>query len=187
MIVVEGPDGSGKTTLIQRLVDWRPQLEVAPRVVGKDTKAMVDLKQWVEENAKRGWHETIYDRHRLFSEPVYGPLLRDEPQPGFDDFTWFAYHLGLFYSKQPVVIYCLPPLEVIMANVEGDVDNEVIVNFSREIYGAYVNKAATEMIFRDFCYTYDYSAEDAEDQLDMILTGIATRIDMEASYDVPTP
>ncbi|MCA1807247.1 MAG: ATP-binding protein [Actinobacteria bacterium] len=53
MIVVEGPDGAGKTTLIRDLSALL-NIPVAPRVVSQETKAMVDLRQWTEDNVSRG-------------------------------------------------------------------------------------------------------------------------------------
>lgn len=178
MIVVEGPDGAGKTTLIEVLKE-ATGYEVAPRVVSKTTEAMVDLKEWTEENVERGFQRTIFDRHRLISEPIYGPLLRDDFEPGFDDPAWFAYHLGRFYQCRPIVIYCLPPLQTVLDNLRDDEDNSVVRPFVREIYGAYYNKAMTEFVLRDFTFLRDFTAEDIDDQHDMIITGINTRLEME--------
>ena len=68
MIIVEGPDGAGKTTLIRQLQERWPDLAVAPRVVSKDAEAMVDLQEWVNINLSDGPQYKIFDRHRLISE-----------------------------------------------------------------------------------------------------------------------
>jgi hypothetical protein len=164
MIVVEGPDGAGKTTFISQLVE-KTGLEVAPRVVAKDTTAMVDLQRWVHENVTKGWHETIYDRHRLISEPIYGATLRPEaPEPGFDNFSWFYAMLEAFYESKPIVIYCLPPLEVVWRNVMTDEDNKVFHRNGRavwQIWMAYMNKACTEYALRKHqTFIYDYTTDD---------------------------
>ena len=90
MLIVEGPDGAGKTQLIQRL-RLNLQLELMPRVVSSDTEMMVDLQEWVNEDLHAGLKRAIYDRHRLISEPIYGPVLRKEMQP-VDGVDVLLYH-----------------------------------------------------------------------------------------------
>lgn len=158
MIVVEGPDGSGKTTLIEK-IKARTGLQVAPRVVSKDAEAMVDLKKWTEKNVSDGWQPVIFDRHRLISEPIYGPILRETPEPGFDDQEWFFKQLAAFYALEPFIIYCLPPLKVVWENVKFDADNRVVGQepITRAIYGAYFNKAHTEQVLYKHSFMYDYT------------------------------
>lgn len=143
MIIVEGPDGAGKTTLIKQLQE-RYNLPVAPRVVNKDTEAMVDLKTWVEDNVTEGFQDMIFDRHRLISEPIYGPIIRGAVEPGFEDLTWMLVQMSRFYACKPVIIYCLPPLEVIKENLEHDIDNQVVWGSIDLIYAAYVARAAID-------------------------------------------
>lgn len=159
MIVVEGPDGAGKTTLIEALME-RFDLPVAPRVVSKDAVAMVDLMDWVDNNLEEGFQRTIFDRHRLISETIYGPILRTEPQPGFTRLSWMAPRLARFYRIQPIIIYCLPPLEVVKKNIIGDHDNQVVWEKIEAIYSAYVNRASLDIEFapgKVFIWDYTHS------------------------------
>lgn len=144
MIVVEGPDGAGKTTLIEALME-EFDLPVAPRVVSKDTVAMVDLKDWVDNNLDEGFQPMIFDRYRLISETIYGPILRTGAQPGFADMKWLGPRLRRFYELEPIIIYCLPPLEVVMANVNQGDDNFVVQDKIEAIYSAYVAKASMDL------------------------------------------
>jgi hypothetical protein len=185
LIVVEGPDGSGKTTLIQTLKEFTG-FPVAPRVVSKEAQAMTDLKEWTENNVDRGFQATLFDRHRLFSEPIYGPILRDKFEPGFDDPAWFAYYMAKFYQCRPIVIYCMPPLETVLHNLQGDEENSAVQFAAREVYGAYYNKSITEYVLRDFTFLYDYTSSDAADSLDMIQININTRLEMETARVRPT-
>lgn len=162
MIVVEGPDGAGKTTLIQTLRQ-KTGLDVAPRVVSKDAEAMVDLKKWTEDNVARGFQPTIFDRHRLISEPIYGPILRPKLEPGFSDLSWFYTMMRKFYKLEPVIIYCLPPLRQVWKNVQNDPDNKVVAQQQviTSIWGAYFNKAVTDLT-ASRAYIYDYTDSAAE-------------------------
>lgn len=147
MILVEGPDGAGKSTLIKSLVEVTG-FEVAPRVVSKDTKAMLDLKVWVEDNLDLGPHDAIYDRYRLISEFIYGPVLRSTQAPGFDDPDWVLHNLSHLYKNDPIIIYCLPPLDVVRHNLQGDDDNSAVRDFIDAIYTAYLQRAAMDLIMR---------------------------------------
>lgn len=173
MIIVEGPDGAGKTTLIKELVE-RTGLEVAPRVVSKDAEAMTDLVKWTEENVAAGFQMKIFDRHRLISEPIYGPILRSETQPGFSDPQWFYSLLHQFYDLEPIVIYCLPPFEVVWKNIENDRDNKVVARapIMRAIWGAYYNKAMTEHVLNKSTWIYDYTDENIGEVIVDYLTQI---------------
>lgn len=160
MIVVEGPDGAGKSTLIREIQSEFP-ITLAPRVVSKDAEAMVDLVKWVEEdNAKLG-QGVVYDRHRLISEPIYGAILRAQAEPGFDDIDWLERMMRQFYSKKPTLIYCLPPREVVKNNVFADRDNSVVRGDSgsviERIYNLYVARAAVDVGCRR-AYIYDYTS-----------------------------
>lgn len=143
MLIVEGPDGAGKTTLIEAL-QKEYDLPVAPRVVSKDAEAMVDLRHWVDQNLDKGFQRTIFDRHRLISEPIYGPVLRKKQEDGFDDLEWLAPRMKEFYSLKPVIIYCLPDLETVRANIKDDDDNRVVQDHIDAIYAAYVARASID-------------------------------------------
>lgn len=166
MIVVEGPDGAGKTTLINQLTELTG-LSVAPRVVSKDAEAMVDLVKWTEVNVSTGFQKVIFDRHRLISEPIYGPILRDKPQPGFSDPQWFYHQLRAFYELDPIIIYCLPPYKTVYDNVKHDPDNKVVSGGieMRLIWGAYFSKAMTDHVLHPSTWVYDYTQTEFADLL----------------------
>lgn len=159
MIVVEGPDGAGKTTLIQKLSSqW--DLPIAPRAVSKDAEAMTDLVKWVQQNVFSAPHNQIFDRHRLISEPIYGPILRRTQRPCFDDLAWMADMVKAFYRAGPLLIYCLPPRDVVRANIQGDPDNAVVSDHIDAIYTAYVARAAMDKAFNpNSVVIYDYTRD----------------------------
>lgn len=174
MIIVEGPDGAGKTTLIKELVKVTG-LPVAPRVVSKDTEALVDLPTWVDDNLQAGFQNLIFDRHRLISEPIYGPILRVEQQEGFSSFSRVVDWVFKFYNLNPIIIYCLPPLSEVRKNLKDDQDNKAVVGRIDSIYAAYVAKAANDLRHSSRVFYYDYTAHDAM-SLAFAVKGMLTRV-----------
>jgi hypothetical protein len=170
IIVVEGPDGGGKTTLVNQLAEHL-QLPIAPRVVSKDTQALVDLKAWTEENVSQGFQEVIYDRHRLISEPIYGSILRADFEPGFDDLAWYYSMWRQFILEvNPIIIYCVPPWETVKANLADDEDNVVVKPSARSIYSLYLTFAAQHagwgaLVYDYTSMTFDQAMLDVVDEL----------------------
>lgn len=158
MIIVEGPDGSGKTTLIQALAEGTG-LPIAPRVVGKDTEAMIDLVEWTETNTAQGYQNLLFDRHRLISEAIYGPILRDEPAPKFDNAAWLLAQRRALLDARPIFIFCLPPLAEVWKNVKDDPDNARVNSWevTRQLWGAYLNTYAWVKTSTDLCFFFDYT------------------------------
>lgn len=145
MLIFEGPDGAGKTSLIKQFQDLYG-VPIAPRVVTKDTEAMTDLREWVDQNLDQGFQYQLFDRHRLISEPIYGPILRgDKPEPGFADLVWMGPRLRRLYQIKPIIVYCLPPLATVRENLAWDPDNTAVVQRITSIYSSYVAKAAMDL------------------------------------------
>lgn len=146
MLIVEGPDGSGKSCLVRRLShDLR--LPIAPRVVKSDTTAMVDLAAWTESNIDQGFQRVIFDRHRLISEPIYGPVLRGRQVAKFMDLGWMGDMTWRFYALNPIIIYCMPAIETIWRNVNRVETNNSAVNtqeVTEALYAGYVNRATLD-------------------------------------------
>lgn len=141
MIIVEGPDGAGKTTLIEKLSNAL-ELPIAPKVVDSHTNATTDLVKWVDYNIEKGLTRTLYDRHRLISEPIYGPVVRGHLEPGFDNYHWLHTRQQQFRDMKPLLIWCLPPIEEVLKNLKEDPLNKVIVEHGHVIYWLYWNEAA---------------------------------------------
>lgn len=70
-IIVEGMDGSGKSTLISQLANEFPRLEIVLRPEGKK------LREWWYEELNRSEDSPVPLHDRFFySELVYGPIVR---------------------------------------------------------------------------------------------------------------
>lgn len=144
MIIVEGPDGAGKTQLVLRLAD-ELQVPVEPKVVQPDMSSEVDLLRWSSDQI-RGWPEKkIYDRFPLISEFIYGPIFKHNVRTPFKDFAELRILHDNFRAAQPVIIYCLPPVTEVLANVSRDDTDNSAVNSPaiHGVYWAYHNLAAS--------------------------------------------
>jgi hypothetical protein len=116
MVIVEGPDGSGKTTLVTQLVERFPALQLAsrPDLIGdRSSGAYEETLAAIVEAAAMVMPPKVYDRLFL-SELIYGDVLR-----GGSNLTRVQtlYALSLLGALDCPLIVCLPPLPVVTTNV----------------------------------------------------------------------
>lgn len=172
MIIVEGPDGGGKTTLIDRL---RKHLGVGvmPRPCSSDRGVdPSSLMAWVDRDLSGPVHERkIYDRHPLISEPIYGPLIRGDMAAGFTDLVWMSTRLEMLYTHEPLMIFCLPPLALVKANVMETHDTNTkhlqgVHARIEAIWNQYQFRCAQELTMKHDVYVWDYSLPTAERSFD---------------------
>lgn len=110
MIIVEGMDNTGKTSLIRELVDRFPQLQLAKSPGPVTRQNLLKCIEWVTHAIRNPNPCVVYDRYSPISERVYGPVLRGKDQYG--SYTFDLLRLTL-RRQQPLIIYCRPPLDVI--------------------------------------------------------------------------
>lgn len=108
IIIVEGPDGAGKSTLITRLCRELPQYFWCLRASRRppDYHAILDFQTWLDQaSGSLVPPNLILDRHPLISEPIYGRIIR-----GFSMVpdTWPEIRTRLTATATPVIIYCRP-------------------------------------------------------------------------------
>lgn len=124
MIIVEGPDGAGKSTTLQKLKYTRMHLKSLRGGVGGNVEGAAEgwatchmpaaaYARKVREVEQIVGRRVGIDRFHL-SEAVYGPLLRNEQL--IDEGT-MRLITHMLRDKQIPVILCLPPFEVTLANV----------------------------------------------------------------------
>jgi hypothetical protein len=158
MLLLEGPDGSGKTMLAQRLSsDFN--IPVLPKAVGSDTQALIDLDHWVEFTIESGLRPEIHDRYPLISEPIYGPVLRGYLAHGFSDFGWLRTMQRALRQMRPLTIFCLPPCGVVMDNVKNDSVNELVRDKINLIYWMYYCEASTWSHMLRWDYVHDHYSD----------------------------
>jgi hypothetical protein len=112
MIVVEGMDNSGKTTLGETLSErFNYPLVHSPGYCP-------EMLPWAKDSLLSKKLK-IYDRHPCISERVYGAVLR-----GKDEFKslWGEQIKRLFIDKKPLIIYCKPPNSVIVRDLSKQME-----------------------------------------------------------------
>lgn len=116
-IIVEGPDGSGKSTLIDHL---RRVLgfSIHDRAVTSKDGPIMPLAKWVDEDISANWdHPWIYDRYPTISEPIYGKeVRRGNIESPFDNQAYLMNVNDVLYATS-VVVWCLPSLATVRNNV----------------------------------------------------------------------
>jgi len=170
VIILEGPDGAGKTTLIKHLAKVY-KLPVAARVVDQNTNPLTNLRLWVEQNLQKdiGEPEILYDRHRLISEPIYSLAIGGNRDETFWDVDWLRSQIAEFYSLKPLIIWCMPNFDVVEKNCAGK-ENEFVRPFIGKIYRGYMAEIARWTALwemgQQYQLVYKYDEHDMSQWLD---------------------
>lgn len=150
-IIVEGMDGAGKTTLIEKLVEHIPNLVVVRNTL--DDKQNFE-KWWPQEvDREKSGLVPVHDRF-FFSEIVYGPVLRGKinaPQTLVDNIAWFL-------RTTAFLIYVRPHSDLVRKGV-NELDHMVGVkeNFDA-LLDLYDNVMAVEKSwFHERFFHYDWN------------------------------
>ncbi|WNN95774.1 thymidylate kinase [Gordonia phage Fribs8] len=156
-IIVEGPDGAGKSTLIRHLLEEHPALELAPRFC-TSTGGPIDPASLMDAVAKdpRLFQATrVYDRHPMFSEYIYSPALDRALAPGFLTSQARLFHRVI--QTNCLVIFCLPPLGVVEENLHAEgaeYQMPGVMDNIRQIHLGYQIRANQ---YQGKMVTYDYT------------------------------
>lgn len=137
MIIVEGPDGSGKSSLIRRLAEDFG-LRVHEKASDSVTGPKGDMSVWAYRDVTtQRDHQLveIYDRHPLISQYIYGPIAREYLEPNMQSPTM---HLSIrMLAKQCLMIFCLPPLKLVRENVMREAQMAGVEDNIARIYHMY--------------------------------------------------
>ncbi|QDP45221.1 thymidylate kinase [Gordonia phage Mayweather] len=172
-IIIEGPDGAGKTALINQLHRDIPALRLHARFVEPQTgrKDPKTLFNHVYSDDLLGNRRVIYDRHPCISEYIYSHVL---DRPIADRFISLgAYEMQRRLYSSAHVVFCLPPFDVVqscvgaedqMAGVEGNIDR---------LYRAYEIRAVQYM---GPSHIYDWTETTAYQHLLSSLKGYVAHV-----------
>lgn len=170
MIVLEGVDGSGKTTLLASLLETFPGIEEHARASASVGGPLKDIHEWAKADLATQMLQPLsfYDRHPMFSEPIYGTICRNHVHDWFSSHE--AHELGEEFLRKNLVVFCLPPLGVVLENVKVEAQMEGVHEHIDALYDMYLK---TLIALRDaFPYNvfhYDYTVEtDFEDLVSVV-------------------
>ena len=97
-VIIEGPDGSGKTTLANELAG---RLGVKVFHSGGPVTTKSELIERIEDQLSQ--RNCIIDRCSVFSEPIYGLMLRGKSLLSEKDFTYYIKKMVIDDWR---VVYC---------------------------------------------------------------------------------
>jgi hypothetical protein len=161
-IIIEGPDGSGKSTLIWRLTEALGY-EVNAKASDSLTGPVPDLAKWTVDDMAR-WPSDIvpriYDRYPVISEPLYGLVVRHNIRPQFDNTGWLA-DLRLTMYRRAVVVWCLPSLDTVRLNVTSKPNDQMpgVVDNIQHLWHGY---HALWRAWGGLSYRWDYATGNFE-------------------------
>lgn len=170
IIIVEGMDGTGKTTLVQQLAY---HLDVKPKKFIKsssgpdeDYKSILvdsiisEINELETASAEGRSIKRLYDRFSLISEAVYGPILR-----GHNCFGDLYYPLrSRLLALKAVIVYCRPSRDVIRANIQQGPQMSGVQKHFRDLLYAYDNffLELTETPGNSYITLYNYTQDDVQ-------------------------
>jgi len=117
VIIVEGPDGAGKTTLAEKIaahlnVEYRrPPAEVLSSTAGP---LSVGLPMWWDRQLQAPYQHAVYDRCFYVSDGIYRMISKKQP---LIDEVVHARGLSALVAAQPLMIFCLPSFEQTLVSV----------------------------------------------------------------------
>lgn len=159
MIILEGPDGGGKTTLLKELSDHYFSIPVHDRASEGVSGPVKDLFTWAHKDIG-SWRDKqlhFYDRHPLVSEYIYGPVVRGTMDPRFH-----TTHLRRRLAQRSLVIVCLPPLDAVRASVSAERDMPGVTTHIDAIWHLYASLRASWPSTSGIVF-YDYTEDDPRD------------------------
>lgn len=177
VIVLEGPDGAGKSWLAQRLSEDLG-LPLAQKFVKSDGEGSGtnDLfgEAYRDVVTMMDKAPMIYDRHPLISEYVYGPIVRGILPP---DFVMPQAHATLrLLAEQVHVIWCLPALQRVADNVADTETNQQMSGVWRNIEAIYSMYHTMRIWWGGQSTVYDYTVTDQANKYSYESTLVQARL-----------
>lgn len=152
-LIIEGPDGAGKSTLIKQLRKYRPFITVALGGPVPTLETMVKVLQTYARLTQHAEVPIVFDRNPLISEPIYSHLL-DRPSMLPDLFETTAPVLAFPYP----IVYCRPPRSVICDNIMKNEQLPGVVERIGTLIRSYDDLMAT-ISHRRYDYTKNHISE----------------------------
>lgn len=165
MIIIEGVDNSGKTTLMKKLINDVPELQQYTDLIPKPWKVkedyMAELGKLINTPVEDMVNK-VFDR-LLISEWVYGSVLGGISRPAcaFENLYDFEGILDTLYRvHKPLLIYCRPPLHTIKDSFDERPQMEGVKDKLYQIISAY-DRAVSMYRGPLMLYNYTLMGEDS--------------------------
>jgi predicted HAD superfamily Cof-like phosphohydrolase len=157
IIIVEGVDGSGKTTLINKL---QKDLNVIT-IKSPRPRDYQDCKDLLARTLLLGENTNILcDRIGIISEPIYGPICRNTL-----GFPLKAETEKILQMMNPIIIHCNPRLEFCEQNIKNNPQMEGVRDHLYQLHHAYQEWMSQIYDESVFVIPYDYTEDSYEDLL----------------------
>jgi hypothetical protein len=173
-VIVEGPDGAGKSTLVSHLVKTLGFTlhEKASRSI---EGPMPELARWIDESLmydRQADEWFVHDRHPIISEPIYGPIVRGITQRPFQNGQYLM-NVRDILQLDSVVVWCLPDLGAVSRNVAANARDQMpgVLNNIGKVHQAYMT---AYFRWRGPKLQYDYRRHDLiwfTEQLEKMVKG----------------
>lgn len=139
-LILEGPDGGGKTRLAEAILAKHSGLTMAEKASSSLKGPVKNLAAWVRHQydvMDESSTPLIYDRHPVISEPIYGPIARGGAQPGFAPSPWLS-TATLNLQSRTFIIWCIPPLIQVRKAIANSRDMPGVTENIDAIHAAYL-------------------------------------------------
>lgn len=140
MLLVEGCDNTGKTTLVLRLADDLKLLQIANKHKPKHKSEFFSFLSCALNLSKQ--FPTVFDRWSPISESVYGPIIRGENIFTSRDLE-IAKTAPLLAHIKPLLIYCRPDFNTVMNTITDRAQMDGVVAKAQELIHAYDDTVET--------------------------------------------
>lgn len=159
IVILEGPDGGGKTKLAERLRTYGFSYHhEGPPPKRRSWDALAHYGGLLER-ARRARHDTIFDRFHL-GETIYGPLVRGEDRLGIAGLKLMN---RLLRATGARLWLCLPSYDTCLRNwrrkknFDDDVEYVKDARIFKRIYGVWSKRYAS------YLSIFNYTTDDEED------------------------
>jgi adenylate kinase family enzyme len=152
IIVVEGPDNAGKTTLALLLAKRLKAIYVKTEFIPPERGSLAEYSRILEAAEAYGNGKVISDRYAAVSDPLYGPIVRGwtklDPEQVQEEL-----------SKVDAFVYCRPPDGHMLKTMNVREQMDGVTKNANELIRAY-DLFFQEMTAWGKVWRYDWSKDD---------------------------